>query len=145
LEDYEFFTVGISSPTPAATAPTVLGNATEPIQILNDEKPSLTGTNVSGAEGSTLQFGATLVQRYYQNITVNYATANGTAMAPGDFTATSGAITFLAGTNGTQTVGVPTKFDFTTEVAEKFTMGWTSASIKVSPVTKTGTIKSNHT
>jgi chitinase len=145
LEDYEFFTVGISSPTPAATAPTVLGNATEPIQILNDEKPSLTGTNVSGVEGSVLQFGATLVQRYYQPITVGYVTSNATAIAPGDYVLTTGTISFAAGTKGTQTVGVQTNFDFQTEVAETFKMNWTSTSIKASPVIKTGTIKSNHT
>ena len=115
------------------------------IQIQNDEKPSLTGTAPTGAEGSTLQFGATLVQRYYLPITVLYTTTNGTAVAPGDYTTTGGSITFAAGTNGTQTVGVPTHFDFLTEVAEKFTMSWSSGSTKVSPVVKTGTIKSNHT
>ena len=52
LEDYEFLNFTISAPTAAATAPTVLGNATEKIQILNDEKPSLTGTAPSGKEGA---------------------------------------------------------------------------------------------
>ena len=141
----QFFGVTLSNPSMAATAPATLGNPTQVVQILNDEKPSLTATNVSGPEGSVLQFGATLVQRYYQPVVVSYQTANGAAVAPGDYTAASGSITFPAGTNGTQTVGVTTKFDFTTEVAEKFSMIWSSGSIKASPVTKTGTIKGNKT
>ena len=145
LEDYEYFNFTISGPTAAATGPTVLGNATEKVQILNDEKPSLTGTAPSGKEGSVLQFGATLVQRYYQPITVNYTTGDLTALQPGDYTLASGSLLFPAGTNGTQTVGVQTKYDFTTEVAEAFNMTWTSPSIKVSPLVKKGTIKANNT
>lgn len=99
----------------------------------------------SGKEGNTIIFGATLVQRYYLPITVNYATTNGTAAAPGDFTPVIGSLSFPAGTSGTQTVGVVTKYDFTTELAEKFTMTWSSGSIKVSPLVKTGTIKANNT
>ena len=57
----------------------------------------------------------------------------------------AGSLSFLAGTSGTQTVSVVTNYDFTTEAAEKFTMTWTSASIKVSPLIKTGTIKANNT
>jgi len=116
------------------------------VQILNDEKPSLTATAPSGNEGSTLQFGATLVQRYYQSITISYVTGSGTdtALPPGDYTPVFGTLSFPSGTNGTQTVPVVTKFDFTTESAEKFTMTWTSGSIKVSPVAKSGTIKANH-
>ena len=67
---------------------------------------------MSGPEGSTLQFGATLVQRYYLPITVNYVTGDGSAIAPGDYTEHERIVSFPAGTNGTQTVGVPTKFDF---------------------------------
>ncbi len=145
LEDYEFFNVVLAGPGGGATATPILGNATEKIQILNDEKPSLTGTAPTGSEGSTFQFGATLVQRYYMPISVLYTTANGTATAPGDYATTSGSITFAAGTNGTQTVAVPTNFDFLTELAEKFTMTWSSGLIKVSPVVKSGTIKANHT
>ncbi len=145
LEDYEYFNVVLSGPGGGASAVPNLGNTTEKIQILNDEKPSLTGTAPTGSEGSTLQFGATLVQRYYQPITVLYTTANGTALAPADYTTTAGSLTFLAGTKGTQTVGVQTSFDFSPEAAETFTMNWSSTSIKVSPVIKTGTIRANNT
>ena len=83
-EDYEYFNVVLSGPGGGASAIPNLGNATEKIQILNDEKPSLTGTAPTESRGSTLQFGATLVQRYYQPITVTSTTANGTrSMGPG--------------------------------------------------------------
>jgi chitinase len=144
LEDYEYLTFSISAPAGGGSVPPILGNASRRIQILNDEKPSLTGTAPSGKEGSKIVFGATLVQRYYQPITVGYATSNGTAVAPGDYTPVSGSITFPAGTNGTQTVGVQTNFDFTTEVAETFNMTWTSASTKVATLVKKGTIKANN-
>jgi hypothetical protein len=146
LEDFEFLTVSLNTPGGGASAVPNLGNASEMVQILNDEKPNLTATAPTGNEGSTLQFGATLVQRYYQPITVSYVTGafTDTALPPGDYTPVTGSLSFPVGTNGTQTVPVVTKFDFTIEPAEKFTMTWTSGSIKVSPVVKTGTIRSNH-
>ncbi len=145
LEDYQFFTVSISGPSSAATAPTFLGNASEMVQILNDEKPVLASTSPSGAEGSTRVLKATLKQRYYLPITVNYATSDLTAIAPGDYTPTSGSLVFPAGVSGTQTVVVPTNYDFLTELAETFQVTYTSGSIKTSPVLAKATIKANHT
>jgi hypothetical protein len=145
LEDYEYLSVVISNPGGGASAVPNLGNAAQLIQILNDEKPALTGTAPTGAEGTTIVMGATLVQRYYLPITIGYTTGNGTAVAPGDYTTTAGTLMFSAGTKGTQTVGVPTNFDFTQELGEKFTMSYTSGSIKVSPLVKTATIKGNKT
>lgn len=50
-EDYEYFNVVLSGPGGGASAIPNLGNATEKIQILNDEKPSLTGTAPTESEG----------------------------------------------------------------------------------------------
>jgi hypothetical protein len=145
LEDYEFFNFTISNPSGSATATPFLGNSTAMVQILNDDKPTLLVTTAARAEGTTINFGARLKYRYYQPITVLYATSNGTAVAGTDYTAQNGSLTFPAGSIGTQNVGVPTLYDFTTEAAETFTMTYTSGSLKTSPVTKTGTIKSNNT
>ena len=145
VEGYEFFRLVVSSARGGASAVPVLGNASENIQILNDEKPSVTATAPSGIEGSTLVFSATLNQRYYLPISIAYTTSDFTAVAGSDYTLTAGTLTFLAGTSGTQTVGVPTLLDFTTEVAQKFNMTYTSGSIKVSPLIKAGTIKAQHT
>ena len=145
LEDYQFFNVNISAPTAAATAPTILGNASEMVQILNDDKPLLKSTSPAGAEGSSRVFRVTLKQRYYLPVTVAYATSDLTAVAPGDYTATAGSLVFPAGASGTQTVVVPTKYDFLTEVTETFRVTYSSGSIKTSPVQAKGTIKANTT
>ena len=54
-----------------------------------------------------------------QTVTVNYATANGTAVAPGDYTAASGTLTFTPGVT-TQTLTVPVNGDTLNEPNETF-------------------------
>jgi hypothetical protein len=49
-------------------------------------------------EGGLAQFFVTLSATSTDTITVDYATANGSAAAPGDYTATSGTLTFAPGT-----------------------------------------------
>ena len=51
LEDYEYFNVVLSGPGGGASAIPNLGNATEKIQILNNEKPLLAGTAPTESEG----------------------------------------------------------------------------------------------
>jgi bacillolysin len=51
--------------------------------------------------------------------TVNYATANGTALSGSDYTATSGVLTFLAGQTS-KTISVPILGDLVAEAAETF-------------------------
>jgi|GEM_PF-2613413 Calx-beta domain. len=140
LEDFEYFSVVLSAPTGGAT----LGNATESVEIQNDETPTLTFANVSVSEGQNVVFLPKLVQRYYQNIVVSYTTANGTAIAPGDYASATGNLTFTAGTKGPQAVSVPTVHDFLTEVAETFNFTVTGP-LKLSPVTHIGAIKANKT
>ncbi len=77
-------------------------------------------------------------------VTVDYATANGTAGAPGDYTPTSGTLTFDPGTELTRTVNVQTIDDALFEATETFTLdldGQTGATI--SDATGTGTILDN--
>ena len=140
LEDYEYFSVVLTSPTNA-----VLGNAQEQVEIRNDEKPTMTVNNLSVTEGGIAKFTATLAQRYYQPIVVSVSSANGTAHAPGDYgPVTNKMITIAAGTK-TKQVWIQTHLDGVTEPAETFTMTFNSSSVNNSPRTATGTIQANTT
>ena len=63
----------------------------------------------------------TLAAASGKTVTVNYATASGTALSGTDFTATSGALTFAPGVT-TQTITVPTTNDTLSEASEAFTV-----------------------
>jgi hypothetical protein len=80
--------------------------------ITNDDvAPSLsigdaTVTEVDPGASVNAVFAVTLSEASGQAITVDYATASGTAVAPGDFTAKTGKVTFAAGTTS-RTIAVP--------------------------------------
>jgi hypothetical protein len=76
-------------------------------------------------EGTAAVFTITKTGPASNTLTVNYATSNGTAVAPGDYTATSGTISFPAFAT-IQTVSVPTVDDHVAEGAETFTMSLSS-------------------
>ena len=75
----------------------------------DDDRPSYTVSDITRNEGDgTATFTVTLTGDTALSSTINYATANNTASAGADYTATSGTLTFLAGTGvRTQTVTVP--------------------------------------
>ena len=94
--------------------------------------PSLSIGDVSVTEGNsgttTATFTVTLSPvNTSQAVTVNYATANGSATAGSDYTATSGTLTFPAST-ATLTVAVPVLGDTTSEPDETFTVTLSGAS-----------------
>lgn len=60
--------------------------------------------------------------------TVNYATSNGTATQPGDYTATAGTLTWAAGDASTQTFDVPVLTDGATEGDETINLTLSLAS-----------------
>jgi hypothetical protein len=60
-------------------------------------------------------------------VTVNYATANGTATAGSDYNATSGTLTFAPGVT-TQTITVQVRGDTTPEANETFAVNLSGAS-----------------
>ena len=64
---------------------------------------------------------ATLSQASSQTISVNYATANGTATAASDYTATIGTLTFAPGVT-TQVINIPILNDSLNEADETFTL-----------------------
>jgi hypothetical protein len=91
-----------------------IGDGTGVVTIVEDE-PRLSigdaaGTAVytsAGTTGTTLTFTVSLAVAYDQEVTVGYATADGTATAGVDYVATSGTLTFAPGeTTKTVTVQV---------------------------------------
>ena len=67
-----------------------------------------------------------------QTVTVNYATADGTAVAPGDYTAGSGTLTFTPGVT-TQTITVPVNGDTLGEANETFFVNLSGPSQRHDP------------
>ena len=95
--------------------------------LLNTTTTSLAGTlsinNVSATEGNAgttnAVFTVTLSPASTQSVTVNFATANGTATAGSDYVATSGTLTFNPG-DTTKTITVVINGDTLNETNETF-------------------------
>lgn len=101
-------------------------------------------TSAAITEGDTgskwLWFTVTLSPASSQTVTVNYATANGTATAGSDYTATSSTLTFTPGQTSQQ-VYVPILGDYVIEGDETFTMTLSGAvNATIGTGTATGTI-----
>jgi parallel beta-helix repeat protein len=92
--------------------------------------PSMTIDDVTVAEGDAgstpAAFTVRLSAAATQAVTVSFATANGTATAPGDYTAVSGSLTFAIGAL-TATVPVAVAGDTTVEPDETFSLNLTNA------------------
>ena len=105
---------------------------------------TLSISNVSVTEGNSgttnANFAVTLSPASDQTVTVNFATANGSATAGNDYTATAGTLTFTPGQN-TRTISVPVRGDTTIEPDETFLVNLTSPSGAVLGTSQgTGTI-----
>lgn len=92
--------------------------------------PSLSINDVSIIEGdsglSYVTFTALLSAASEQDVTLNYATSNGSATAPNDFTAVSGQLTIPAGMIS-QTISVPIVGDLSPETSESFFLNLSNA------------------
>jgi len=113
------YTIGTSS--------TVTGN------ITNDDLPSinLSPNGQTVVEGLTnpqnLSYTVSLSSSSTQTITVQYSTANVTALAGSDYTATTGTLTFNPGvTSQTISISIPILNDSVNEANETFTVKLTS-------------------
>ena len=106
---------------------------------------TVTGLVVHDAEGtegtdSAITFTVTLLPAATGQVTVEYATADGTATQPADYTSTSGTLTFAAG-DTTKTVSVPIEDDSVPDDGETFTLTLSSPSgASIVDGTATGTI-----
>jgi large repetitive protein len=136
----ETFLVNVSNVT-GATVADAQGVGT----ILNDDPaPSLSINDVSVTEGNTGTVNATLTVTLSaasgQTVVVNYATADGTAIAPTDYVSASGTLTFPPGAT-TRIVTIPVRGDTTPEADETFTVTLSGATnATVSRATGTVTI-----
>ena len=104
----------------------VTGTITTTGNIQNDDEASITINNVSQVEthsGTTaFVFTVTMSTTSDANVTVDYATADGTALiTDSDYQSTGGTLTFLPG-EVTQTVTVTVNGDIKVEVDETFTV-----------------------
>ncbi|BAZ33978.1 5'-nucleotidase/2',3'-cyclic phosphodiesterase (plasmid) [Cylindrospermum sp. NIES-4074] len=141
----ETFQLQLSNPTNAIIK-TVQGTAT----IINDDAlPSFTISSLSLAEGDdgtrNANFNVQLSSASGQPVTVSYGTADGSALAGQDYTATNGILTFFPGTT-LLTINVPILGDTTVEANETFTVNLsnpTGATLTTSQ--GTGTILNDDT
>ena len=96
VEPNETFTVVLSNPSNATIA-----QGTGTGTIINDDGAVLSIADASVVEGTgvggTLRFTVTLSQASAETVTVQYASADGSAVAPGDYAAVSGTLTFAPG------------------------------------------------
>jgi serralysin len=99
--------------------------------ITNDDLPSinLSPNGQTVVEGLTspqnLSYTVSLSGSSTQTITVQYSTANGTALAGSDYTTTTGTLTFTPGVTS-QTISIPILNDSVNEANETFTLKLTS-------------------
>ena len=97
----------------------------------SDTSAALSIADVTVTEGNSGTLNAALVvtlsHASAQTVTVNYATANGTAVAPGDYTARTGSLSFAPGTTTAQ-VTVPVVGDTRNEINETLTVRLSGAT-----------------
>ncbi len=117
----ENFTVNLSGPVAA----TITDNVGQGTITDNDALPQLAVDDVTVTEGNSgsldANFTVSLTPVSGRPVTVQYATSNGSATAPADYTAASGSLTFTAGQT-TKTVSVPVHGDLLDEIDEVFNL-----------------------
>ena len=89
--------------------------------------PSLGIDDVFVSEGQNAVFTVSLQNALGGTVTVSYATANGTAVAPGDYASRSGSLSF-SGSTTTRTISVPVATDGIVEGTESFVVNLTNPS-----------------
>ena len=141
-EPTETFYVNISNAT-YATIADVQGICT----ILDNDAASIAINDVSVLENAgNAVFTVTLTGNIQDVLTVNYATSNITALAGSDYTATSGTLTFNAGSasGSTKTITVPIINDVIAEPTETYNVNLSNlvstATASISKATGLGTI-----
>jgi hypothetical protein len=126
-EGNELFTAFLQSPNNVTVVPTGSNYG----QIIDDDESFLVIDNVVLTEGDPgSEHTAVLTVRRFGSLdgpaTVNYATQNSSATAPGDYTLTSGTLTFAPGVTS-QTIGIPITADRIRENDEQFLVNLSAA------------------
>ena len=136
----ETFSIGLSNPTNST-----ISSATGTVTITDDEgTPTLTIADVTTADETAANLTATVTLSGVssQTVTVDYATADGSATAAADYSATTGTLTFAPNVT-TQTISIPILADAIDEENETFTVTLstpTNATVSASAGTATMTI-----
>lgn len=138
---YAIYTANADGSSTTATQITSTGVANPDWQPI---VPKLAVNDVRVKEKTTTaRFTVTLSGASEQSVTVDYATANGTAKAPADYTTTTGTLTFEPGQT-TQTIPVPVRGDRRDERTEAFFVNLSGqANTTVADTSGKGTIVDN--
>jgi uncharacterized repeat protein (TIGR01451 family) len=125
-EPTETFLLNLSNPANAA-----LARASAQGTVIDNDKTTISIDDVSVTEGDTATLDAVFTVRFSvansQPVTVNYATANGTALAGNDYFATNGVLSFAPGET-TKTVTVKVRGDLIAEPTETFLLNLSNSS-----------------
>lgn len=120
VEGAETFTASLSNPAGATLGATTAAGVT-----INDNDSllqfSAASYVVSEIAGSVV-VSVNRIGNPSQAVTVNYATANGTATAGGDYTARTGTLSWLANNTAPKTIVIPVTNDLINEGPESFTV-----------------------
>jgi uncharacterized repeat protein (TIGR01451 family) len=149
VEPDETVNVVLSNPTGGATLGTP---STATYTILNDDAQAATISIqdvdvVEGDAGTTpAGFVVTLSQASASPVTVDFASASGTATAPGDYATTSGTVTFVPG-DLAETITIGVAGDTTYEADETFGVALSNATggATIEDGSATGTIQNDDT
>lgn len=139
-EPDEYFTLQLINPTGAQTVfPRGRANITD-----DDIVPSISVTDATVTEGNSgtvnANFAVSLSGISGNTVTVNYATANGTATAPGDYTARTDTLTFAPGETS-KLVTIAVVGDTLVEANETFNLNLSGAvNATIADATGLGTI-----
>ncbi|MDE2404898.1 MAG: hypothetical protein KGM17_09535 [Sphingomonadales bacterium] len=130
--------VTLSGPSNGAS----LATATAIGTILNpNPQPVLSIASTSANEGSSLSFAVTRSGTTANALTVNYATANGSAISGTNYTSASGTLSFGSGVT-TQNIAVPTSDDgvYTSNLAMSVSLSSPTGGAALGTASATGTI-----
>jgi len=130
IESAETFSMSLSSPTGGS----IVGSPGNATATINDNDGVITCSGVSFRvndyaydEGPPAVFTITKTGSTSNSCSVNYATADGTAIAPGDYTAVAGTLTF-ASNETSKTVSITTTTAPKNEPTEYFYLNLSSPS-----------------
>ncbi|WP_231582729.1 Calx-beta domain-containing protein [Pedobacter sp. BMA] len=130
-------TVILTMTAATSNAAITANNTPATVNISDNDVATVAVNNVTVVENAgKATFTVTLTGNVQNAFTVNFTTANGTAVAGSDYTATTGSVTFPSGSvsGATQTFDVPVLNDNIAELTETFTATLTGVSAG-SPVT----------
>ncbi|NOT55952.1 MAG: hypothetical protein HOP18_15240, partial [Deltaproteobacteria bacterium] len=125
VEPNETFVVNFSN----ISKPAVTFDSSATGTITDNDSASLSVADVTVSEGSaTATFSVRLSAAVQGGLTINFATANGTATAGTDYTAKSGTLTFTGTANETRTISVSILNNTIVEPNETFVVNFSNIS-----------------